>query len=225
MDYFKELDDWISKKDIKNNISENQELYLANIEYKSKVESLIVCPNCDMDYNFDIWCDCWYWKDLIFDDFDKIIEEENRIKKISEKNKWNWKKIELIKGIKWLYFHNFHWRIWLWKAEIEISFKPKSSEYLNTKKNKKYQKVKLYFDYEVVDNNVSRWESEWRSIISHNLYWLKSYKNKERVDKWLDEYKVKRFLSHKIYNWKNIESIVLENILYDYSYNPDLISD
>ena len=212
MDYFKKIDEIELLNNENNDGNNNCFINKVQIDSKVYVDNLIMCPNCDSEYNSDKWCDCWYW--LNIDDLYMYHREEKRRRKISEANKWNWKKIEILRGI---FYYDFYWRIWNWSAEIDIL--------INWRNKEKKQKIKFLFKYDVIENKTYVWETEWKVISKYLLEWLKVYENEKWIDIDLDNFKTKKFLSNKIYEWRNIEYLLFMKILNDYRYNKDLILD
>lgn len=230
MDYFNEN---LEGSNQRVKLSSNQKEYEENQNlYKEKVEELFVCPNCDSEYNSDIWCSCWYWVDnkkiediYLKEKEEKIVNERQKYQEIAEKNKWNWEKLKLVKDLENIFFYDYHWRIWNWKAIVEIQALIENKN-TNIKKYKyKKRKIKFYFTYKVDKNKIFRWESEWKSITSHILEKIEVLKDWKWEDRGLYSNKIKDFLNTKIYHWKNIENLIVQNILGDYRYNQDLCLD
>lgn len=229
MDYFKkELVLWEDNSLFDINES-CKELDFFVDSTSDKVSIIISCPNCDNSYNSEIWCSfCWYWINPNLGFLDEEVEIDRTIKnnKISEKNKWNWRKIQLISWSDIINYYHYNNRIWNGKALIEIWYLPtdKTKNTLSSK-NIKPIKLRLYFQYYIKSNNVKRGESEWKIISNYKLLKLEKHNNGLWEDKNLSDYNVDNFLKHKIYNWKNITEIIFFEILSDYKYNSDLLLD
>lgn len=113
----------------------NIEKFLYNFYTSKKVELILweECPNCEWEL-FE-WkcssCGYWLWEKYFLEEQEKIDEKnENKVIKrevLSNKNKWNWKKYEII--VDWDSYEYFHYNSNIKENEAKIIFKYKWKKY------------------------------------------------------------------------------------------------
>lgn len=126
---------------MKNNIenfydfADNIEKKLYDFNTSKKVELILweECPNCEWEL-FE-WkcssCGYWLWEKYFSEKQEKINKknEDEVIKRevLSNKNKWNWKKYEII--VDWDSYEYFHYNSNIKENEAKIIFKYKWKKY------------------------------------------------------------------------------------------------